>query len=769
MIQADKGTLPRVTERDINLREPDFREPGLGTIFFPVVWEESLKLDLATEVTLDRPYAATIKGVQPFLEIHRAHQVNGQFWLKGEMRWEILYVGTDGRIYLKETASSFQRAYVTGFRSGAGTEGLRTEEGSSVPHLLVGVDPGPPLVSYQLEHFLGLRYGRRAKLQTEVLLRVSIWRETGPASPSPFTLSKRTVRVDQLIGEATKEIMVESQVELEHSSEAIIQIHCRTPQVTPTLAEDHVMVEGVVTQQVYYTGKGLVYSQRTDVPFSALIDLPGVNELMTPAVSVTVQGLETELEPGSRRLLERVILSFRVKVTQSLEVEVVTDLDWPGRELNVSRAQLKAKVVVGQGMAEVMLEDERPLLVPVDGVLRGTFLPPGEIKTDVLENQVILEGNILGELTLAAKDGLQYQESLSLPFSEMLSLAGARPGMMALPRVKVTDTQWETDAKGEKTHLNVTLQMEATVVEETGLEVLTEVLGPGLNVEKRHLLVERVVAEETSQFLQERRLNLERDWAQVTEIVGEVGETQWEAFPDGILIRGLVEEQIIYFDVARMARFSSREYPFSHLVRIPGISQGMTVQVRARVDHISFTLTGRREIEERVVLGVEVQVTERSQLDLVTGVVPEPWPGMPAEGPRLVGEKRVVRSARVPLGPQPAKRILDSAASVHRLEVWVEGGDYRVGGEIIFEFHYVGRDQSLRHREERLPFVERVTSLAVDPGPMAALLKNQEAPVRVGHLLTLPPGQELGQEVLLEAEFDLFLLADGKKHGGKGP
>lgn len=709
------------------------------------------KLHLAAEVELAHPYAVAIKKVHPLVEIHEAVWEAGRWSLRGEIRWEILYVGVDGRIYQKELISLFRR-HLRGARKPP-----RRSEGAP----LFRIEPGPAVVTYNLEYFLGLHYGRRLFLEAVVPLQFTLFE---PGRGTRFSVSgvqQETLRLKELVLDLRQEIMVEKSFELEHPAVAVIQVQSRPPLLRGLWAAERILVEGTLPQEIYFTDGGLVYSQPQAIPFDAVLDAPGSNDQMDISLSGLVRTLETELKADGKTLVERAIVAVRAKVTCPRTVAVVTELEAREPGISLQRTPLKAEVLVGEGQTELMLTRLHQLLVPAQAVPKITWRPPQITHTDLMTGQVIVEGNVPGELTIIGQDGVEYQESIELPFSALISVPGTERGTKSATQGRVTATHWELEAGGCRIDLRLTLQLSAVVLSEVTLTVLTEVRGEGLQVEKSHLLVEKIVAEKREQVLQERQLELPPDARELARILGEVVECRGEIFPGGILVQGQVEEQLVYFDARRAVRFLAQRYPFTHLLAIPGLDPGFSAQITAQVDHISYSAGGGGPIQERVIIGLSAQVTERVELDLVTGIG-GPTPAVTAAGgrgsPVWAGEKRVTRSARVDLTHRPARQILEARALVHRLDLWPQGEDYQVGGEIIFQFSYVGRDFSLRFQEERVTFVQDI-SFPGAPPLSTVVLRGSPKDIRVGHWLALPPGEALATQVVLEVEFGLVFLA----------
>jgi len=101
--------------------------------------------------------------------------------------------------------------------------------------------------------------------------------------------------------------------------------------VRSIVKEGKVIVQGTLHKQIFYVGTdNIVHHVQEDVPFSDV----------------------WEFDPVTGRLVQKVILRLREKVTETQEIQVALD---PYRPL------IKADVVIGRGVAQKFIEETKTL------------------------------------------------------------------------------------------------------------------------------------------------------------------------------------------------------------------------------------------------------------------------------------------------------------------------------------------------------------------------------------------------------------------------
>ncbi|HHY91760.1 MAG TPA: LysM peptidoglycan-binding domain-containing protein, partial [Firmicutes bacterium] len=143
--------------------------------------------------------------------------------------------------------------------------------------------------------------------------------------------------------------------------------------------------------------------------------------------------------------------------------------------------------------------------------------------------------------------------------------------------------------------LKQTLIVEAfvKVVEPLQLQVVTNVTGPNIVVERRLLKVEQVVAEETEREVIESDITLPMQALKIFTIMAKIEDVETKVKRDKVIIRGTLHKQIFFVDMGNLLRHHAENIPFSIVLDTPGAEEDMTVHERVRiVGDVDFTLKG---------------------------------------------------------------------------------------------------------------------------------------------------------------------------------
>src|SRR5690554_7162128 len=130
------------------------------------------------------------------------------------------------------------------------------------------------------------------------------------------------VRAEVVIGEATKQLLVERDITLAQPAIKIRNITAEIRDLTSELIMDKVIIQGLLHKQVFFVGEdNIVHHQTEEVPFSTFVDVfgaePGMNVQIHPTVETI---LFTLLTPTL--LHQKVVTEFFVKVTEPTQINI---------------------------------------------------------------------------------------------------------------------------------------------------------------------------------------------------------------------------------------------------------------------------------------------------------------------------------------------------------------------------------------------------------------------------------------------------------------
>ena len=128
------------------------------------------------------------------------------------------------------------------------------------------------------------------------------------------------VMLPEVIGENTKQFLNESSLKLKEDPGELTEIKASFTDISAEVANEKVIVQGLIKKQVYYVGKdNLEYEQEEQIPFCTLVNVVGARPGMQVDVIPSIQLLEPSLSEERRVLSQKYIGDIFVKVTENIQ------------------------------------------------------------------------------------------------------------------------------------------------------------------------------------------------------------------------------------------------------------------------------------------------------------------------------------------------------------------------------------------------------------------------------------------------------------------
>lgn len=157
----------------------------------------------------------------------------------------------------------------------------------------------------------------------------------------PVTVNNMVLQVEtedlklkQVIGEGTEQIIIEAEVEVPREKPPIEQVLKVNAKVKPhakiKVINDKVIVDGTVEVDVLYVGDTKegdqpVHHMEHDLKFAGYVDVEGAEECMDADVDVEIENVSWDMI-NDCRLRITVVLAITARVTEITETQVVTDM-----------------------------------------------------------------------------------------------------------------------------------------------------------------------------------------------------------------------------------------------------------------------------------------------------------------------------------------------------------------------------------------------------------------------------------------------------------
>ncbi|MGM0470891.1 MAG: DUF3794 and LysM peptidoglycan-binding domain-containing protein [Bacillota bacterium] len=267
-------------------------------------------------------------------------------------------------------------------------------------------------------------------------------------------------------------------------------------EVETSVIDGAVLVEGSIEGGVVYVaqteaGDQPVHFVEGTFNFSQTVDLPNVSadDDLSAFVDITLRQTRANVVDDDTLELEVVLEKF-VKVTEPIQLEVITDVD--SDKLEVDKELLRVEEVIGENTVTETITGNvnvPPAKPDVEQILAGTNATVLEPTATVEDGGVLIEGEIEGAVIYVAD---VPEEELQQPvhfvenvfnFTNFVQVSGAEAGMNAFTNVSVVNVRY--NLLNQRTiELTTTLQKFAKVVQFRQLEIVTDCIGVSPVVDK---------------------------------------------------------------------------------------------------------------------------------------------------------------------------------------------------------------------------------------------------------------------------------------------
>jgi len=292
--------------------------------------------------------------------------------------------------------------------------------------------------------------------------------------PKDLDVDKKLLKVDSVVGEDMVSEVVKKTVELPITAKKIFQIIPEVRDVQTEVNNDIVIVRGIVHKQIFLVDEGdLVRHVTEDVPFSITVPIQGARPDMDVQVDVDAIVEQFQLiDPPSKMLRQVIVLDIFVKVTETLQIKVVTDVS--GKGIKIRKKLLKVDQVVDDVTQRETVEAEVELPVGADKIFR-IMAEITDVQTEIVNGKVIIRAVLHKQIFFVDQSGLLRHFREDVPFQIIKNIQDAMPDMNVQERLRIIgDIEFQlVDKKTLKQTAIIEAFVKITEIEQ--LDVVTEV------------------------------------------------------------------------------------------------------------------------------------------------------------------------------------------------------------------------------------------------------------------------------------------------------
>ncbi|MGI5875509.1 MAG: DUF3794 domain-containing protein [Dethiobacteria bacterium] len=295
-------------------------------------------------------------------------------------------------------------------------------------------------------------------------------------SDRDIIVSKERLKVESVVGEDTERFSISPTVTLPITAKKVFRIQPSVRNVTTEIRTDTVIVRGTIHKQIFIVDEGeLVRHVSEEVPFTRTVDIPGARSGMHVHSKVKVFLEDFEIvHPPSKELRQTLIIEAFVKVTETIQIDVVVDVE--GRHILVTKKLLKVDSVVVDVLKQEMLKNTVKLPVQAIKIFEiiGDIV---DLEAEAMHDQILVRGVLHKQIFFVDPGDLVRHTREDIPFRFVKDAPGARRGMKVQVRAKIIgDIRHRIiDRQGMKIEQTAVIEIFAKVTKMVQLEVVVDV------------------------------------------------------------------------------------------------------------------------------------------------------------------------------------------------------------------------------------------------------------------------------------------------------
>lgn len=450
-------------------------------------------------------------------------------------------------------------------------------------------------------------------------------------------LHKEHIRISEILCSRDCQTTVENDVivpDIKPDVLKILQVSSDVVVNQKNVQADKVYVQGIIRLNILYVPDGDVIGNVKSImsvqDFSHLIDVKGAKPGMNLCVEAECEPAEYTLI-NSRKLNIRSKIGIALKVSVPSEIDVATDIE--GDEpVQIRGSHLKMCNSCSEAERDIIVREqlEVPVGKPAIGEILKFSAKPSSTELRIIDNKAIVKGEVKVCTLYGGEDeecSVQFMEHV-IPFTEILEIEGLAEGMDGEIDYTVKDFYYEIrqDSDGDKRILGAEITLCALVraSETVELDAIGDAFGlkNEISLERKAYNIEQLIENTFAQTPCKERAAIPDYMPELSQVcdISAVPNIENISIENGsVTVTGFTVCGILYLTnsgEAPLAGFS-HTVPFSHTFDIPGICKDAICDARSDIEHISYTMTGGREIELRIIVSIGIKAVSPGQTELI--------------------------------------------------------------------------------------------------------------------------------------------------------
>jgi len=440
------------------------------------------------------------------------------------------------------------------------------------------------------------------------------------------------LRVDDVVATRTVETEVSRNVSIPTRlppAERVVSVNARVELTDIDVERGYVVINGKIRATIFYTpadDPSNVVSLTRNFEFTDRVNIHGARPGLEAVAELAISDIDFSLV-NERLINITFMIVSDVEITTTEAVPIYED-----RPEIIRRQQFRIRRIVQERNFTRELESIVRLPTGADDIRRIIDVESSILITSVTTDydSVIVRGAVNSNILYVNTEGQVEDASVSYGFRESFPFRGITPEMEAFVEARVIESNAEV-VDVRRIRVTTDTAFSILVVREEIVEIPTDVTIPDRYPIRRTIIVERIVAEERTRVQEREQVSVPQgnpDVARVISVTGNIrgGSLEVETEEGGVLVSGVVDANIIY--VADLPEqpvyFAPATITFSTFIEIPEVEEDMQAYADVDISRLTATRVSGREISVRAVLDVNLVVTERIRVQIITGIGEQP-------------------------------------------------------------------------------------------------------------------------------------------------
>lgn len=403
-----------------------------------------------------------------------------------------------------------------------------------------------------------------------------------------------------------------------------------------------VWVKGSLVFRILYRSEqteGKISCLRGELPFQEKLNMEGVQEFTPVRVRGQIEDINISVI-NSRKLSVRAVLTFEATAEEECDNELTVGASGAeAYEQNRIRCDvlrlLSAKRDICRQKSEIVLPSSKPNVREI--LWRSIELR--NVEKQLKQDKVTLSGEILVAVLYSEEEAerLQWFET-TVPLSCETDCEAFNNGVVC--KIGVTPLSMELEVKpdydGEERILvlELALEMDIRVWQEENMELLQDIYSLQKNVVpvRQEKTMEKLLVKNDAKCRLTEQMELAEGQEKILQICacdGSVNLEKTEIAENGVLAEGTVTVELLYITTDdNMPIGTAKEiYPFSQMIEIPDMEEGVKLELESGVEQLSAVMLDQEHIEIKAVLRLnllafmeygisDIEKTEEEPLDM---------------------------------------------------------------------------------------------------------------------------------------------------------